>query len=359
MKKHLIAAAVAGALAVPAMAQVTIGGYVEAGYQSLTLDGDASTETNNEAKALAGTGVFGSSRLVFSGSEDLGGGLKAGFRLESTLDVVNGRLGASTLGASTGSGTGELFNRGAEIMLSGGFGMVRLGQFDHQGGENTDLNVTGNVGLASGISAGQGTADGVEIGTDRKSTVAYRTPTMGGIFLEVAHSMEDGQKSSSSVDNSTIGSVNSIYAEGKIGAIGFRAGYAKQAAKGTVSATNDDATRTGVGVSYDFGMASASLHYAKATLINQTENKETVVSVKVPLSGSLDLRGVYKNFDTDNAAASSLTASDRKEYTLAIASALSKRTTVYGAYTNFDRTSTNAVGATDSKRMYIGVGHSF
>ena len=61
MKKHLIAAAVAGALAVPAMAQVTIGGYIEAGYQNLTLDGDATTETNEEAKALTGS-VFGCSR---------------------------------------------------------------------------------------------------------------------------------------------------------------------------------------------------------------------------------------------------------------------------------------------------------
>ena len=360
MKKHLIAAAVAGALAVPAMAQVTIGGYVEAGYQSLTLDGDATTETNEEAKALTGS-VFGSSRLVFSGSEDLGGGLKAGFRLESSLDVANGRMGSSTLAGQSGSNTGEFFNRGAEINLSGGFGMVRLGQFDHQGGENTDLNVTGNVALASGMSTGNSTATGVEIGSDRKSTVAYRTPTMGGIFLEVAHSMEDGQKQAAASDVTAVGTgaVNSVYAEGKIGAISFRAGYAKQAAMGTVSATNDDATRTGVGVSYDFGMASASLHYGKATLIDQTENKETVVSVKVPLSGSLDLRGVYRNFDTDNAGATSTGTADRKEYTLAIASALSKRTTAFAAYSNFDRTSTNAAGATDSKRMYIGVGHSF
>jgi predicted porin len=236
--------------------------------------------------------------------------------------------------------------------------MVRLGQFDHQGGENTDLNVTGNVALASGMSTGNSTATGVEIGSDRKGTIAYRTPTMGGIYLEVAHSMEDGQKTSGTAD-STVGAVNSVYAEGKVGALGFRAGYAKQSAMGAVTATNDDATRTGVGVSYDFGMASASVHYGKATLINQTENKETVVSVKVPLGGSLDLRGVYRNFDTDNAAASTTGTSDRKEYTIAIASALSKRTTAFAAYTNFDRTSTNAAGATDSTRVYLGVGHSF
>ncbi len=358
MKKHLIAAAVAAAVAVPAMAQnVTLSGYVEAGYQDLSFKGDATTRTNEELKAFT-AGPFGSSRLVISGSEDLGGGLKAGFRLESSLDVVNGRMGASSLGGQAGSGTGEFFNRGAELNLSGAFGMVRIGQFDHRGGEDTDLNVAGNVALATGMASGNATAAGVEIGTDRKGTIAYRTPTMGGITFEVAHSTEDGQKTSATAD-STVGAVQSYYAEGKIGNIGFRAGHATQAAIGAITAGNNDAKRTGAGVSYDFGVASASLHYATATLIDQTKNKETVVSVKVPLSGSLDVRGAWRNFNSSNDGATTTLTADRKEYTIALANALSKRTTAYAAFTNFDRTSTNAVGNTDSKRVFLGVGHSF
>ena len=198
----------------------------------------------------------------------------------------------------------------------------------------------------------------MEIGTDRKGTIAYRTPTMGGITVEIAHSTEDGQKSSATTDSVT-GAVQSYYAEGKIGNIGFRVGHATQQAIGAVTTTNNDAKRTGAGVSYDFGVASAALSYAKATLIDQTENKETIVSVKVPLSGSLDVRGVYKNFNTSNDGATTTLTADRKEYTIALANALSKRTTAYAAFTNFDRTSTNAVGNTDSKRLFLGVGHSF
>ena len=361
MKKHLIAAAVAAAVAVPAMAQnVSISGYIEAGYQDLSLKGDATTRTNEELKAFT-AGPFGSSRLVISGSEDLGGGLKAGFRLESSLDVVNGRLGASSLAGQAGSNTGEFFNRGAELNLSGAFGMVRIGQFDHRGGEDTDLNVVGNIAIATGMTTQNSTAAGVEIGSDRKGTIAYRTPTMGGITFEVAHSTEDGQKTSGTVDatGAGVGAVQSYYAEGKIGNIGFRAGHATQAAIGAITAGNNDAKRTGAGVSYDFGVASASIHYATATLIDQTENKKTVVSVKVPLSGSLDVRGVYRNFNTSNDGATTTAAADRKEYTIALANALSKRTTAYAAFTNFDRTSTNAVGNTDSKRVFLGVGHSF
>jgi len=357
MKKHLIAAAVAASFAAPVMAQnVSISGYIEVGYQALEHE-TAATAINQDLSGVVG-GIFGSSRLVIGGSEDLGGGLKAGFRLESSLDVANGRAGSSTLGASAGAGTGEFFNRGAEVNLSGAFGMVRLGQFDHQGGENTDVNVAGNVALATGISTGNSTAAGVEIGTDRKSSIAYRTPTMGGLYLEVAHSFADGQKTSSTAET-TNGSVSSVYAQYAAGPLEVRAGWALQKAMGATTTTNDDAERYGLGVKYDLGIASASLHYGKAKLISQVNNNEVVASVNVPLGNGLDLRGVYRNFDTDSAGATSTSAADNKEYTVALAKALSKRTSLFAAYTTNNRTSTNATGNTDSDRYFLGVGHTF
>jgi predicted porin len=130
---------------------------------------------------------------------------------------------------------------------------------------------------------------------------------------------------------------------------------------GAVNATNDDASRTGVGVKVDFGIASASVHYAKATLLNQVKNDEAVISVNIPMGNGLDLRGVYRNFDTSDAAAegSATNTADLKEYTVGLAKALSKRTSVFAAYTTQNRTSTNATGGTDSERFYLGVGHSF
>jgi len=358
MKKHLIAAAVAASFAAPAMAQnVTISGYVEAGYQALSYD-VANTSYTQDMTGIAG-GIFGSSRLVIGGSEDLGGGLKAGFRLESSLDVTTGRFGSSSLGNQAGSGNAEIFNRGAEINLSGAFGMVRLGQFDHQGGENTDVNAVGNIALASGMSS-QGTAAGVEIGTDRKSSLAYRSPTINGFYAELQHSFADGQKTASTVQ-STAGSVSSVFAQYAAGPLEIRAGHATQKSMGAVTATNDDAARTGVGIKVDFGVASASAHYAKATLINQVKNDEAVVSINIPMGNGLDLRGVYRNFDTSDADAtgSATNTADMKEYTVAVAKALSKRTSLFAAYTTQNRTSTNATGGTDSERFYLGVGHSF
>ena len=358
MKKHLIAAAVAATFAAPAMAQnVSISGYVEAGYQALSY------AVNNTSYLQDNTGVtgsvFGSSRLVIGGSEDLGGGLKAGFRLESSLDLGQGRMGASTLGTQSGSGNGEIFNRGAELNLSGAFGMVRVGQFDHQGGENTDVNAVGNIALASGMSA-QGDAQGVEIGSDRKGSIAYRSPTLNGFYAEIQHSWADSQKTSATAET-TKGAVSSIFAQYAAGPLEIRAGHATQKSIGLVSAANDDASRTGVGVKVDFGIASASVHYAKATMLNQVRNDEAVVSINIPLGNGLDVRGVYRNFDTTDSAAtnSSTNNADMKEYTVALAKAISKRTSVFAAYTTQNRTSSNATGGTDSERFYLGVGHSF
>jgi predicted porin len=228
MKKHLVAVAVASAFTLPAMAQnVTISGLLETGFVDLKHTGDAATKTANDLSNVAG-GIFGSSRLVIGGSEDLGGGLKAGFRLESSLDASSGRAGAGTLGTQAGSNAGQFFNRGAEVNLSGAFGMVRLGTFDHRGGEDTDINVVGNIGLATGNANGNTAPTGVEMGSDRKGTIAYRTPNLGFATIEIAHSQKTGQKGAA--DTAAVGTVDgavtSVYAEGTIAGLNYRLGYA-------------------------------------------------------------------------------------------------------------------------------------
>jgi len=179
--------------------------------------------------------------------------------------------------------------------------MVRLGKFDHQGGENTDLNVVGNIGLATGISStvNNGTAANVEMGTDRDGTIAYRTPSIMGGYIEVAHT----PKGSITATNSAAaqGALTSLYYEGSVApGLNVRLGYATQKADGNTTTTNDTAKRSGVGASYDFGVASASIHHASQTIISQVKNTETTLSVNVPLGNGIDLRGVYQDFSVSN-----------------------------------------------------------
>ncbi len=345
MKKHLIASAVATAFVMPAMAQnVTITGYAEAGYTRLATDNAATSTT-------MGKGIFGSSRVALGGSEDLGGGLKAGFRLEADLDPATGKFGKAQVGTGAQD---TIFSRGAELNLSGAFGMIRFGKFDHQGGENTDgitSNIAGNIGLASGISSSgnNGTAANVEIGSDRDGTIAYRTPAFAGGYIEVAHTLADAITATNAA--AAQGAVTSIYFEGApVQGLAVRAGYATEKAVGAQTAANKDADRTAIGASYNFGMLEAGIHQANATLISQSKTSETTVAAKVPLGNGLDVRFVYQKFDVKGS-----TTSDFVETSFALAKALSKRTTAYAAYT-----ANNNGGATaDTSRVYVGVGHSF
>ncbi|HEX6017092.1 MAG TPA: porin, partial [Burkholderiaceae bacterium] len=90
MKKSLLALAVLGAYAGVASAQssVTIWGVVDLSINQIK-NGDAKT-TSMQSNQL------NSNRLGFRGTEDLGGGLSAGFWLEAPMTSQNGNAGALT-----------------------------------------------------------------------------------------------------------------------------------------------------------------------------------------------------------------------------------------------------------------------
>jgi len=124
MKKTLVA--LAATAVTGAFAQVAITGNIDLGILSL----NGQTQASNTS-GLA-NGNSSTSSLAFSGSEDLGGGLRAGFKLETTLTANT----ASSLDASPATGfsgfanmnSGTPFNSEQFISLSSsGFGTVRFG----------------------------------------------------------------------------------------------------------------------------------------------------------------------------------------------------------------------------------------
>jgi predicted porin len=346
MKKHLIAAAVAAAVAVPAMAQnVTLSGYVEAGYQDAKLAGVSSSN--------ATTGIFGSPRVVISGSEDLGGGLKAGFRLESTINITTGQFGAGNTSLNSATDGSGYFDRGAEINLSGAFGMVRLGKFDHLGGEDNDLNAIGNVALFSGdtTSTFGYVPVTVEVGTDRDGTFAYRTPTIGAIggFVEIAVTPKDaaanripGSAAASTDDDG----ITSVHARGTVGGLSYRIGAAKR--KIAAGAGTDEVL--GVAVSYNFGFMTAALaHQSLDSPTANVDRTETIVSANIPLGNGLDLRVLYKNYEHDTST------NNVETFGFGVVKALSKRTSAMA----FARSTDRENQITKDRQLYLGVGHSF
>ncbi|MBN3759723.1 porin [Burkholderia sp. Ac-20365] len=118
MKKTILAAAALGSFSLAAHAQssVTLYGLLDAG---VTYANKVATSTGHDSLVKYGDGVASGSRWGLRGTEDLGGGLKAIFVLES--------------GFSTGDGTsgqgGALFGRQAFVGLAkDGIGSVTFGR---------------------------------------------------------------------------------------------------------------------------------------------------------------------------------------------------------------------------------------
>ena len=110
----------AGAMAVDAKAQsnVTLYGVVDSGILYATRTYDPITATTGRRKMSMIDAGMGPSEIGFTGKEDIGGGTKVTFDLESGININNGALGNSN---------GNLFGRQANIGVTGGFGTVKMG----------------------------------------------------------------------------------------------------------------------------------------------------------------------------------------------------------------------------------------
>jgi predicted porin len=293
MKKHLIAAAVAGALAVPAMAQVTISGYVEAGITSVKTDGESLTTVNQ---------FVGTPTLTISGSEDLGGGLKAGFKLAQEFSVATG--------AETASGSNF---EDASLSLSGGFGAIKLGRFNHAVRDNG-----GNYRFFGDIGRIDSEFRGINKETER--TLQYSTPSFGGLVAHVGYSNDGGKDAASATPHTT--SYGVFY---KAGAINVGAGFTE---RDTDAARNEKVTT--VGGSYNLGMAKVGLIYGERKTTSGEERDLMGVHLAVPLGSGMTIGGNYTKYDSD------IADSGATVYAIAFKKDLSKRTAIVAAYVSVD-----------------------
>jgi len=164
MKKTLIALAAVAAVTAVSAQNVSLYGRMDLGYNSTKTSGADSTDTKTTSLAGAQDGRTGS-RLGVTGSEDLGGGLKAAFTWETS---INADRTASSVG-----GTRQAF-----LAVNGGFGTVAVGTF---------YNVFDDM-----LGAAVGTHSGDFVWTPGRSenAIGYTAPAMGGLVLSVGTSNE-------------------------------------------------------------------------------------------------------------------------------------------------------------------------
>lgn len=305
MKKSLIALAVLAASgAAMAQSSVTLYGIADVwvGRTSATdFDGAKTSKTAMESGGLNG------SRWGVKGSEDLGGGLKAVFKLEQGFKLDTGTATAGTA-----------FSRQAYVGLEGGFGAVSFG--------NTwtamdDILGASNSGFDSALSASNNVlAVPAVYSSNPGNTIKYTSPSFGGITAGFSHSLKEaGAIVGAGHDGITDFSLS--YAAGPAAA-----NFAYQIQKNP-AAIGGDIKLTALNGSYDLGMAKLLASYGQAKL---DANKATDVQfgVDVPLSAALTLSAGYAQ-SKDNAAAGS---EKRTGYGIAVGYALSKRTTTYAGF---------------------------
>lgn len=196
MKKTLLATALLAGFAGAAYAQssVTLYGVVDVGI------GGSKIHDQDRTFGME-SGVQSGSRWGLRGSEDLGGGLRANFKLESGFDTNTGRSGQS----------GRMFGREAWAGLSGNFGEVRLGR--QEAAQYQALGFISPFGTSFGQAGIHNAFNGVS--TNRAdNTIAYFSPNFGGLQAIVGYSFNYDGGAAANDDSNQLWSVGLKYANG-------------------------------------------------------------------------------------------------------------------------------------------------
>lgn len=334
-KKNLIAVAALATLAVSAQAQssVTLYGNVDAGlaYSKTKQGGVSNSKTSVESSILTDS-FFG-----LKGQEDLGGGLKAIFKLESSINVDSGAA------AST-----NFFGKNAYVGLAGDFGTVKLGNqeslFKNEAAA-FDAFGSSRVLAVSNLFLGGG------LGGSWQNTVGYTSPNLSGLTLSAQHSAREGNTGAGA--GTVNGGATAVSANYTAGALGL------SAVVGNVRSTNGAAAAEEqkawlLGASYDFGVVKAFAQYGQNkfedAVGNDGKDKFFQLGAVVPVTqaGAVHVAYGQLKFDADK----------ERQFSLAYHHTLSKRTGVYAGVTY---TKDEQTGLADTKTTTIGAGlrHAF
>lgn len=381
MKKSLVALAAFAAVGAFAQSSVTLSGNVKAGVAHTKYSGAAAGNGNGLAIA------DGSSRFIIGGTEDLGGGLKAVFQIDTRvrLDDNGGSAAAPTTTAGSVLGTGNSF-----VGLSGGLGMIQLGKLDthyclgsdQHGARATALQHSSCALL--GFVNGSGAASAIANTSRSTNMVRYTTPNFAGFQAQANYS------TAFAGPEGAVGDAG----KGRAAALGlnygngpFKAGVSFWDAKSEsrlAAAPKSDQKAATAFIDWNFGVATVGLTYDQSEIETNTgvvgaatlENKRRAMSipVTVPLGAGTFLFTYTKARDVSGNGALAGANTGASLFSIGYDYALSKRTSLgvsyaklnnksaagYALYTQaaLNGTPANAVGQ-DASQLYFGIRHAY
>jgi predicted porin len=250
MKQHIILACAVGTFAVSEQAQssVTLYGSIDAGITYANNVGGKSVWQQ-------GSGNLSNNYFGLRGAEDLGGGLKAIFTLESGFDLNNG-------GFHNGD---DMFNRQAFVGLkSDAYGAVTLGrQYDSTSEYLGPLSAAG-AGFGNNLAGHPFDNDNLAQTYSTKNAVKYTSPNYAGIQFGGMYGF------SNDANGFANGRTWSLGARYGTGPLNVAAGYTQSNNSGGLGGANSAASASqnisatlqrtyGLGATYAFGPVQVGL----------------------------------------------------------------------------------------------------
>lgn len=344
MKKNLIALAVLAASGVAsAQSSVTLYGLADVYVGSTKVKTTVGGATTSLRQSVVDSGGFNTSRFGLKGSEDLGGGLKANFLLESGVDISTGAAN-NYVNPYTGATSASVWGRQSWVGVSGGFGEVRLGKmwtpYDEVKGSGAaafDANIFApatNVWVSNSYQDRPGNA------------IYYATPNVSGFSAAALYSL--GENKTATASAGKIASVNVQYAGGPIAAA-----LAYQTEKQGGASLNPTKKFTQLNGSYDFGAAKLLAAYGHVKVDNDKAN-EYQIGVDVPLGGAFTVSGGYAHSKITTAGG------DVKSNGIGLAGKydLSKRTFAYAGL-QMAKNDAGTLGTVKTNTYAAGIQHKF
>lgn len=236
--------ALAASAATPAFAQssVTLYGILDAAVQFANSGGQTVVREDSSSVAPSRWGLIG--------TEDLGGGYAAVFKLENGFNVNNGTI----------SGNGALFNREAWVGIRGPFGQVQFGN------NYTPLFITYvsySLGELNTLGWGNAANNYVFVPSARTAnSIRFTSSTLAGLTLRALYARgangAGGQPPS-------LGDTLSVGLNFRAGNFSADADYLQQRFATTAPLASNSSVGTGryylFGASYDFGFIKPAVLY--------------------------------------------------------------------------------------------------
>ena len=323
MKHARIALAVLATLSGAAAAQsnVTVYGSIDGGLRNLTHTNPA----GDSLLTIGSNGDFRSNRLGFKGEEDVGGGMRVNFVLESGFNTGTGALNNTT---------GILFQREAHVGIAGQYGAVDIGHqytLAYKTALAFDPFIYRYPSITYALSATAGT---------RKDNDVQYSVNVGAVTARAEYAL--GEVAGSNRNGAT----RALGASYDSGALKLGASYTQASTNvGSAALPNyQDFDHYNLGAAYNIGALTAAIGYVSS--VQQTTTRDTTsqwrwAGLSYKLNSPLSLTAAWyrtKVFSATASAAAAAGDASKNLYMTGLTYDLSKRTNLYAEvdFTRFD-----------------------